>query len=231
VGKLKKKFVLVTVCILLLQLMVIASAYADPAHYKASMYIEPTNIPLDGVVNIHLTTEPHVNPDFSYAIVHQIKVIGPGGEASGDAYMLGNATGPINKYNAPPYGLNIRIDIGDNIAIPFGTGVGGPITIDGVDYYWWRIRKSGSPVWPNERVDLYPTPKPTGTGGQYEADVEGWNFYGVTGEEEYRLRTFFNIPGNFFVPEFALPISVVTALGFALVLLKSRRRELTNLVP
>ncbi|MEM3602370.1 MAG: hypothetical protein QW222_03600 [Candidatus Bathyarchaeia archaeon] len=221
-SKLKIKLLMVTFSFLLIQLMIIASANAN-SYYKASTYVEPTNIPANGVVNIHLTTQSWVNPDFSYAIVHQIKVYCPGG----DEYMLGNAMEPINKNNAPPYGLNIKIEVGDDIVIPFGTGVGGPITIGGVDYYWWRIREAGYPVGPGNRVDLDPMPEPTGKSGTYEADVEGWNFYGVT-DDEFRLRAFFDIPDRFYVPELALPISAVTALGFTLVFLKSRRRQLTK---
>jgi len=209
--------------ILLLQFATLASVYA----VKPLISVDPEDIPVDGTTNIHLETTNVGGPsDFLYYVVHQVKVICP----SGDEYMLGNNIRPLNKWvPGYPNGLDIRVYLGDDKVIPFGTGVGGPINIDGTDYYWWRTKKAGASVYPNERVDLVPTPNPTGTSGLYEVDVEGWALYGTVGEP-IRLSSWFNIPTHFEVPELALPIAIVMALGFVLVSFKSRRRELAKLV-
>jgi len=199
---------------ILLILALVVPVYAT----EPSISVSPSKISTDGTVYIHLATKSTGEPDFQYYVVHQIKVICP----SGDEYMLGNESHPINMNNAPPNGLDIRVNDGEDIAIPFGTGVGGPITIDGKNYYWWRVKKGGNPVVPEERVDNVPSPNPTGTSGKYHADVEGWALYGESGQE-IRLTAWFDIPIPFEVPEFTLPTLTMLSLVFAGYLLYKRR--------
>jgi hypothetical protein len=129
--------------------------------------------------------------------------------------MLGTAAAPGIG------GQKIRIDYGEDVAIPYGPGVGA-ITIDGNTYYWWRTRKGGNPVSPNERIDLVPNPSPTGWSGKYEADVEGVAYYG-SNEQDIRLTSFFDIPSNFFVPEFGITVAAISLVAY--LALSSRKRK------
>jgi hypothetical protein len=216
----KMKTVTVATTVILVLFLCVSLSSALEA--KARVYVDPTHIPLNGVVNIHIEAydppddDPDVPNDFLYILVHQVVVRYPAGPYT-EEYMLGTASDPGIS------GQKIRIDYGEDIAIPYGPGVGA-ITIDGNVYYWWRTRKGGNPVWPNERIDLVLNPSPTGWSGRYEVNVEGINYYGSS-EQDIRLESWFDIPANFEVPELALPISAVATLGFALVLLKLRRKN------
>ncbi len=213
----KAKLFLVTSMILVLSVCILLASALEAA---PKIYVDPVSIPLNGVTNIHIQAydppgnDPKVPDDFLYILVHQVVVRYP---ASGytEEYMLGTASAPGIA------GQKIRVDYNEDVAIPYGPG-GSPITIDGNTYYWWRTRKGGNPVWPNERVDQVPVPSPTGWLGEYVADVEGRAYYG-TSEHEIRLSKYFNIPGRFVVPEFGLTVAAVSLFAYWALYLRKRK--------
>jgi hypothetical protein len=216
-NTLVKKLSLVSSAIVIISMLTLVAVAANTGVVVAAntgpyLYIDPSEIPADDTANIYIRPTSDATeiaemqnlgppstysycPDFLYANVHQVTVATP----DGDKYMLGDATKAINKNNAPPDGLAIRVDPGDLITIPFGPGAGA-INIEGTLYYWWRISEGGSPVSPSERLDLVPDPSPTGVEGTYMVDVEGWN---VCGEDEQNIRTelWFDIFAEFEVTE------------------------------
>lgn len=211
----RAKLLLCVILVLPLCMLLASAIEAGP-----KVYVEPTKIPPNGIVNIHIAAydppgdDPKVPNDFLYILVHQVVVRYPS-DTETEEYMLGTASAPGIT------GQKIRVDYGEDIAIPYGPGVN-PITIDGYNYYWWRTRKAGNPVYPNERIDLVPNPSPTGWIGEYEADVEGRAYYG-TSEQEIRLRKFFDIPSFFEVPEFGLTAAAVSLLAYFALSLRKRK--------
>jgi hypothetical protein len=210
--RIKKIVPLCAVLILAFSLVMILTMALEA---KPDVYVEPDHIPTNGVVYIHVRAydppgnDPAVPDDFLYILVHQVVVRYPAG-AETEEFMLGTATGP---------GIGIRIEYSEDIAIPYGTPEAGvPITIKGNTYYWWRTRRNGNPVYPNEKGAS------TEWSGKYEVDVEGRAYYGSS-EQGIRLSKFFDIPDYFLVPEFGLTAVAVSLVAYWVILKKNKLKN------
>ncbi|MEM2961163.1 MAG: hypothetical protein QXU67_06115 [Candidatus Bathyarchaeia archaeon] len=211
---------IISLGVVMLLILSLAMVLAIALEAKPVVYVEPNTIEVNKVVNIHVKAEdppgddPSVPNDFLYMDVHQVVVRYPA-DSYTEEFMLGTISGPgIGSQK-------IRVEYGEDIAIPFGTPMTGvAITIKGNTYYWWRTRKAGNPVSPNEMGAS------TEWTGKYEADVEGRAYYGSS-EQEIRLRKFFDIPDYFWVtvPEFGLTAAAVSLVAYWAVL---RKRKLKN---
>ncbi|MEM2598400.1 MAG: hypothetical protein QW482_01665 [Thermoproteota archaeon] len=214
-----RKMIVLGMVLMLTFSLVVALALALEA--KPDVYVEPNSIPTNGIVYIHIRAydppgnDPNVPDDFQYILVHKVCVWYPGDMyGHTEEFMLCPEPG-----DGIPDDKRIRIEYGEDIAIPFGTPMTGvPITIKGETYYWWRSQKGGGPVSPNEKGAS------TEWSGKYMADVEGIACYGDS-EEEIRLIAWFDIPYEFFVPEFGLTVTAISLFAYWAILRKRKSRK------
>jgi len=144
---------------------------------------------------------------------------------NGDHYELGSATrifmadsstadgiGPVPM---SPGGYAPQLSLGkdDSFSLPFGPSLVYPLSFTSVDavptwlpalsayttnpetpYFWWRTAVGGVSI-PNQRIDLAPSPAPTGQAGTYHVDLEGNVFCSNGTTVPFSIDSFFDI-GN-----------------------------------
>jgi len=181
---------------------------------EPKIYVQPEHIPVNGIVNVHLTIDTTKGPpesDFLYAIIDQLAVdypswdIGP----TEHSFMLGTATaGSIA-------GQPITVHIGDDFVIPFGPGVGA-IIIDGQEYWWWYNNE-------DKRLDDWGQ-SPTQWKGKYLVDMAGLAYYlQYPGGQQITKVFFFDTWVSFTVPELGIVMAVL--LGYSIISMKKKANK------
>lgn len=185
--------------------------------------ITATNISLNGVTTISIDFTG-VPADFDHAVIHQIVVSFPAPpQTMTEKYMLGTASAPGIVGDEIVCGKEV-------ITLKYGPAAGispYPIDIKGKTYYWWRIRKGGNPVYPNEEISAVPNPGPTSFAGTYEVDVEGISYYnGQSGS--FFKAAWFDVPGHFNTPEFGITMAAMSLAGYMIISFKNKKKAKLN---